>query len=124
MSKDKNAVKKGIEAVFGNAQAFQRCAPKASGNVQIADESQMVEESSIAGNHKWGSKDDPLQVEPVPRKKGGGGHPRKIKVTYYIDANCVKSLKYLAVELDADYSSLVEEAVRDILRKYARRQAG
>ena len=40
------------------------------------------------------------------------------KATYYIRDSLVKRLKYLAVEKERDLSSLVSEAIEDLLKKY------
>lgn len=40
---------------------------------------------------------------------------KPIKATYYIDPALIKRLKYLSVERNADLSSLVNEAIRDLV---------
>ncbi|MBA7556836.1 hypothetical protein ES705_49559 [subsurface metagenome] len=40
------------------------------------------------------------------------------KATYYIRDSLVKRLKYLAVEREKDLSSLVSEAIEDLIKKY------
>lgn len=41
------------------------------------------------------------------------------KVTYYIkDPGLVKKLKYLGIEKERDLSSLVTEAIEDLIKKY------
>jgi len=41
------------------------------------------------------------------------------KVTYYIkDPDLVKKLKYLGIEKERDLSSLVSEAIEDLIKKY------
>jgi predicted transcriptional regulator len=40
--------------------------------------------------------------------------------SFRVDETILKPLKYLAVDLDRSIGSLVEEAVRDLLKKYAK----
>ncbi|MBA7551000.1 hypothetical protein ES705_43533 [subsurface metagenome] len=40
------------------------------------------------------------------------------KATYYIRDSLVKRLKYLAIEKERGLSSLVSEAIEDLLKKY------
>ena len=47
-------------------------------------------------------------VKPVIKSK---------KATYYIDPNRIKQLKMLGVQLERDASSLVNEAIADLLKK-------
>ncbi len=109
MRKDKSSVKRGISAVFGQSTSDQ-----------VSSESELVAEPAISGQQTVKSPINPPENNIYPGKMSGRPPRGKIKVTYYLSSDCVKSLKHLSVELDSDYSSLVEEAIRDIIRKYAR----
>ncbi len=109
MSKNKFAVKKGIAAVFGSNQADQ-----------VSAEAAQSVESPNSREQTAKSQENLLDDKLALRKESGRTPHRKIKVTYYIDSTCVKALKHLSVELGCDYSSLVEEAIRDVFRKYSK----
>ena len=44
--------------------------------------------------------------------------PKPVKATYYIDPALVRGLKFLAVERNKDQSSMVNEALGDLLAKH------
>ncbi|UPU37509.1 hypothetical protein M1B72_07335 [Geomonas paludis] len=56
---------------------------------------------------------------PAKQQDGSVREDRKaIKATYYIDPALIKPLKFLSVEKERDLSSLVNEALRDLLVKH------
>lgn len=44
--------------------------------------------------------------------------PDTKKATYYIKPELIKELKYLAIDKDADLSTLVNEAITDLIKKH------
>jgi hypothetical protein len=59
------------------------------------------------------AKQQPSAVDAVEEKR------RPVKATYYMDRTLIKRLKFLSVELDTDLSSLVNEAVRDLVSRHS-----
>ena len=56
---------------------------------------------------------------PAKQQDGVVSENRKpIKATYYIDQTLIKPLKFLSVAQETDLSSLVNEALRDLLAKH------
>jgi len=57
-------------------------------------------------------------AEELQRPKTPEPTSQKIKVTYHIEADLVKRVKILAIKLDKRFSTLIKEAILDLLKKY------
>jgi len=66
------------------------------------------------------AKVETAQKDPASsaKKKPGQAPANKAKVTFYIDQQKMRALRYLALDLNKSYSDLVEESIRDILEKH------
>lgn len=56
------------------------------------------------------------------KKRPGAAPAGKVKATYYIDETIVVTMKHLAVDLRKRESALVEEGLREIIKKYEKKR--
>ena len=126
MTTKKDAVNKGLAAVLGGPVGQQE-------TVTPADPKKLARAPrKPAGSAKGSGKSTTIKsskresVKPKilveTRKKPGAAPEGKIKVTYYIEQDTVRQLKHLAVDLARKDSALVEEAMQDLVRKYAKKK--
>ncbi len=58
-----------------------------------------------------------------PERAPGAAPEGKSKVSYYVDSEVLKAFKHLAVDKGSRDSHLVEEAMREYVRKHERKRA-
>jgi len=122
MTQKKDAVNKGLAAVLGTP--VQRKEPAAETPAAKAPKAAKPAKGKASpSSQKAATGASAKAAETTGAKKKPGAAPEgKTKVTYYIDAVVVRKLRHLCVDQERRDSAMVEEAMADLVAKYAKKK--